>query len=150
MAGLNIDWATLKVTLPPGADDDQRATVNSFLAHPPAPQTGRLAAFRRTWFGRIIDLYRGSGTKIVFVHLPRGPIPRPEGLSVKLSSSIRELASRPNVILADEHAFDSIDRPELYKDGMHLNREGIDRFSVLLEKEIARLLGSPDHLTTAK
>src|SRR5262249_24940323 len=47
MAVLAIDWSTMNVTFPPGADDDQRGTVNSFLAHGQDPQTGRLAAFRR-------------------------------------------------------------------------------------------------------
>jgi len=140
MAGLQIDWKTLKVTFPPGANDDQRATVNSFLAHEPEPQIGRLAAFQRTWYGRIIDRYRGSPTKIVFMRLARGPLPRPANLVHKLSSSIREMASRPNVILLDEHAFESLEQPELYRDGMHLNREGIRRFSCMLEDEVQRVL----------
>lgn len=150
MTGLKIDWSTLKVTFPPGVDDDQRGTVNSFLAHPLEPQTGSLAAFRRRWLGGIIDLYRGSDTKIIFIRLPRGPLPRPAGLSVKLSSSIREFAARPNVILADEHAFDALERPELFKDGMHMNRQGIAQFSVLLAQEVHRLLGPPDRKVAAR
>jgi hypothetical protein len=104
MEGLKIDWSNLNVTFPPGADDNQRATVNSCLAHKPDPQTGAVAAFRHKWLGGIIDLYQGSGTKVIFLLLPRGPIPRPAGLSPKLSSSIRELAQCPNVLLTDEHA----------------------------------------------
>ena len=124
-----------------GADDDQRGTVMSFLAHGQDPQTGRLAAFRRKWLGRIVERYRGSPTKIIFLRLPRGPIPRPESLMVRNSGSIRELAAAyPNVLLADEHAFDSLEHPELFKDGMHLNREGINRFSVMMADEVMRLL----------
>jgi hypothetical protein len=150
MVGLQIDWATLKVTFPPGADDDQRGTVNSFLAHQRDEQSGRLVAYRRAWIGRTLDLYRGSDTKVIFFRLPRGPIPRPDGLSVKLTGSIREFASRPNVILADEHAFESLEHPEFFKDGMHLNREGITRFSILLEREIRRLLGPPAQTAAAR
>ncbi len=141
LTGLAIDWQTLTATFPPGADDLQRNTVYGFLAHPSAPQTGRLAAFRREWLGRIVDLYRQSPTKVIFVRLPRGPIPRPDSLARHQSSSIREFASRPNVILANEHAFDSLERPEFFRDGMHLNRAGIDRFSFMLEDEVARILG---------
>jgi hypothetical protein len=140
MAGLQIDWSTLKITFPPGLNDDQRGTVQGFLAHAPDPQIGRLAKFQRTWYGRIIDRYRGSPTKIIFVRLARGPIPRPDGLTHKLSSSIRELASRPNVILVDEHAFESLEHPELFRDALHLNREGIQRFSYMLEDEITKVL----------
>ena len=144
MAGLGIDWSTLQVTFPPGADDDQRGSVKSFLAHAPDPQTGKLAAFFRTWLGRTIDRYRGSPTKLIFTRLPRGPIPRPDGLVKKKSASIRELAARPNVVLANEHAFDALERPEFFRDGMHLNREGINRFSVMLAAEVARILGPPE------
>jgi hypothetical protein len=140
MAGLQIDWNTLKVTFPPGVNQDQKDTTNAFLAHAPEPQIGRIAAFNRKWFGRIIDRYRDSPTKIIFLRLARGPIPRPPNLTHKLSSSIREFASRPNVILLDEHAFESLEHPELYRDGMHLNRAGIERFSYMMEDEVDRAL----------
>ncbi|HTS32170.1 MAG TPA: hypothetical protein VMH81_40145 [Bryobacteraceae bacterium] len=143
MAGLTIDWATLRATLPSGADDNQRATVSSFLTHTPDPQTGRLAAYRREWLGKIVDRYRGSRTKVIFLMLPRGPVPRPAGLVVKKTSSIRDLAARPGVLLTGEHAFDALERPELFHDGMHLNRAGIARFSVMLSREIERVLGGP-------
>lgn len=140
MAGLSIDWNKWTATFPPGMDEDQRATVNASLMRRPAPQTGRLAAYRRLWYGRILDRYRGSRTVIVFARLPRGPVPRPDGLFVKRSAVIRDFARRPGVLLAPEHAFDSLERPELFKDGLHLNRAGIERFSPMLAEEIARLL----------
>lgn len=139
MAGLKIDWATRTATFPPGADEDQKDTVK-YQMRPTEPQTGRLAAYRREWFGRIIQRYRGSRTKIIFVRLPRSPIPRPPELDHKISSSIREFASIPNVMLANEHAFESLERPELFKDGIHLNRAGIAEFSPMLAREISRML----------
>ncbi len=143
MAGLKIDWRTLAVTFPPGADEDQRSTVMSFLAHGEEPQTGRLTQFRRLWLGRIVEHYRGSPTKIIFLRLPRGPIPRPDSLRVRTDSTIRDLArTHPNVLLAGEHAFDSLEHPELFKDGMHLNREGINRFSVMMVDEVVKLLSN--------
>jgi len=144
MVGLQIDWATLKATYPPGMTDEQKDTVRGWLLHEPNPQTGRLAQFLRTWLGRIADRYRESRTKIVFFRLPRGPIPRPDYLVKKRSSSIRELASRPNVILANEHLFDCLEHPELFKDALHLNRDGVEGFSNMVADEVARLLGPPD------
>jgi lysophospholipase L1-like esterase len=112
--------------------------------YPPGkPQTGHYAAFRRRWFGKIIDRYRNSPTKIVFFRLPRGPILRPGNLVHKRSSSIRELSQRPNVLLVPEHTFDVLEHPELFKDAMHLNREGIARFSPMLAEEVSKLLGPP-------
>jgi len=140
MEGLKIDWSTLAVTLPPGAGEDERHTVEDFLAHPAEPQTGRLSAYRKKWLGRIIESYRNSGTTVIFIRLPRGPVPRPDGLSKKLTSSIRDFGSLPNVALANEHTFDALEHPGLFKDGIHLNREGITRFSALLVEEVNRLL----------
>src|SRR5262249_47232925 len=99
MSGLAIDWSTLAATFPPGFTSEQRETAEDELLRKPVPQTGRLAAFRREWFGRIISLYRGSPTKILFVRLPRGPLVRPDGLVQKKSASIREFAALPNVVL---------------------------------------------------
>ncbi|HXM41975.1 MAG TPA: hypothetical protein VN924_12020 [Bryobacteraceae bacterium] len=143
MAGLQIDWATLKATYPPGVTEEQKGTVAAFLTHEPYPQTGRLAQFLRTWLGRIADRYRASRTKVIFVRLPRGPIPRPDYLLKRRSSSIRELAARPNVVLANEHLFDSLEHPEFFKDAMHMNRDGVEKFSAMLADEVARILGPP-------
>jgi hypothetical protein len=140
MAGLKIDWTTRTATYPPDSDQNQHDTLERVLDQP-APQTGRLAAYRREWFGRIVERYRGSRTRIIFVRLPRGPIPPPEGFARKLSSSIREFASAPNVMLTDEHAFEPLERPELFKDGIHLNRAGIGAFTPMLAREISRMIG---------
>jgi len=141
MVGLRVDWSTLTATYPPGMDPIQRETVRNEMLYSPAPQTGRLAQFRRKWLGRIADRYRNSRTKLIFLRLPRGPLVRPASLVKKQSSSIRELVARPNVILMDEHYFDSLEHPELFKDAVHLNREGVARFSAMLADEVARILG---------
>lgn len=140
MEGLSIDWKTMKATMPPTFDENQVDTVKNALLREPAPQTGRVAAFRRHWLGKMIDYYRGSPTKIIFLRLARGPVVRPDNLVHKLSSSIREFAARPNVLLVPEHAFDSLERPELFKDAIHLNRAGIARFSPMMAVEVGRLL----------
>jgi hypothetical protein len=143
MTGLAIDWNTLTAQLPPGYSPEQWEPTGDYLLHRPIPQTGRLAAYRREWFGRILDRYRNSRTRFIFLRLPRGPIPRPDFLSRAKSSSIRELAARPKVLLCDEHAFDELERPELFGDGMHLNRAGVAIFSPMLAKLVAQMLGAP-------
>jgi hypothetical protein len=141
LEGLRIDWSSWSFTAPPSVDAGQRLSVELSLMYRPAPQTGVFAAFRRQWFGRILERYRGSPTRIVFVRLPRGPIPRPDDLVRKRSASVRELAGQPGVVLADEHAFDVLERPELFKDAQHLNHEGCSRLSAMLAREVSRLVG---------
>ena len=62
---------------------------------------------------------------------------------VPIGSVIREFAARPNVLLVDEHFFESLERPELFADGMHMNKSGVALFSAMLAREIGRMLGPP-------
>jgi len=139
VAGLQIDWSNLTAVVPPG-NEALRSQLDRFILYRPYPQTGKRAAFRRKWFGQLVDRYRGTPTKIIFVRLPRGPIPRPENSVTKLTHTIRDLASRPGVLLADEHAFDTLEKPELFRDGFHLNDAGCTRFSEMLAEEVSKLL----------
>jgi hypothetical protein len=53
------------------------------------------------------------------------------------------LAAQPGVVLLDEHRFDELERPELFGDPLHLNGEGVLRFSRILAEEVRRILGPP-------
>jgi hypothetical protein len=141
MGGLEVNWRSLTARIPAGCDPAQRETVERFLLYKPFHETGSVARFRRRWFGKIVERYRGSRTKIIFLRLPRGPVVRPAELRVTRRGVIRELANQPDVILADEHAFDSLEHPELFKDALHLNREGVARFSAMLAREVRQVLG---------
>jgi len=143
MVGLRVDWGKMQATYPPGMTEIQKATVQDYLLRPKAPQTGRLRRFRLTWLGRIADRYRQSRTKIIFIRLARGPFLRPDYLAAKQTSSIRELAGRPNVLLSPEHTFDFLEHPGYFKDALHLNKDGVALFSAALADETARLLGPP-------
>jgi hypothetical protein len=143
LSGLQIDWSTMTAAYPPGVDALTRVTVQNWLLHPPDPpqNRGRWAPYERTWYGRIVNRYRGSRTKIIFVRLPRGPIPRPSNLDYRTRGVVRDLAAaQSNVLLCDEHAFDSIEDPQFYKDGLHLNLAGSNKFSYMLAREVQRLL----------
>lgn len=141
LAGLSIDWKLWRAAFPPGADDVQRETVRDILMRPVARQEGVVAEFRRRWYGKIFEHYRGSPTRIIFVRLARGPVLRPQNLVVKRSSSVREFAALPNVALAQEHFLDVLERPDYFKDGTHVNREGAAQFAPLLVREVRRILG---------
>jgi hypothetical protein len=140
MAGLSIDWTTGQVAYPLDMDASQKDTLEYALKAPPV-STYHLGDFRRLWFGRILDRYQGSRTRIVFLRLARGPVPRPA--HPPLPSSIRDFAKRPNVLLYDEHAFEFLEHPELFRDAVHLNRQGSHLFSAALARGIRQLLGPP-------
>ena len=70
------------------------------------PDEGRETAYLRYWYGRIIDYYRGSGTKLIFMRVPRAPVSPPEE-PPKLDSAVRQIASQPDVIVLDERIVQS-------------------------------------------
>jgi hypothetical protein len=53
------------------------------------------------------------------------------------------LAKDPNVILIDEHFFDSLEKPEFFHDELHLNGPGMVPFSHMITQEVSRILGPP-------
>lgn len=140
LRGLTVDWAAKKIQFPDGTDVARREQLQRILLDPPAPRTGREAAYRRLWLGRIMERYRSSGARLIFLRLPRSPAPRSDAPPPNPDSVIRRLAAEGSVIALDEHAFDSLERPELFADALHLNSEGAARFSAMLAAEVrARL-----------
>jgi hypothetical protein len=141
LAGLSIDWKEWKADYPARLTPGERQTIDDILLRRPVPQEGFSAAYNRKWFGKIIDRYRGTRTKLAFYRLPRGPIARPEGLVKRETSSVREFGARPGVILLDEHAFEELERPEYFIDPLHLNAEGCKRYSAILARHVGTALG---------
>ena len=141
--GLSVDWVARKITFPADSSPEECKVIESALLKPPAPQNGRQAAYRREWFGRIVDRYRGTGTRVLFFRLPRGPVLRPDASITRKTSSIREFASSPGVLLLDEHIFDFLERPEFFQDLHHLNAKGIALFSRVLAERVMERLSAP-------
>jgi len=138
--GLQLDWVSGKLVVPDGFTAAQRAAVDYIVTHKPMLHQ-RLSEYRRLWFGRVADRYRGSRTKIIFFREPRGPFPIPAAWYLTSGTTIRDLAAhQANVLILDEHTFEYLERPEMFKDEMHLNRAGADLFSVKLSQEVAALL----------
>ncbi len=78
LLGLSADFATRTIHFPPGLDVGRHDTVQAMVMRPPAPQVGETTRYRKLWLGRILDLYKDSPTRIVFLELPRAPVPVPE------------------------------------------------------------------------
>jgi hypothetical protein len=89
-----------------------------------------------------VDYYRGSGTKLIFLRVPRAPVSPPDP-PPKPNSAIRQIASQPNVIVLDERLFNQLEHPELFWDAQHLNKPGMEQFSRILAAEVRRVLGPP-------
>lgn len=142
LAGMTVDWNTRTVQFPPGTQPVQEETTRRRLFERPGPQTGKFAAYRAHWLGKIVDRYAGTGTKVIFVPLPRGPVLRPDQPKLNPESVIRRFARQPHVRLLDARLFEDLERPELFYDYQHLNAEGSRRFTLKLAQEVERILGA--------
>jgi hypothetical protein len=142
LEGMTIDYKTRTLTLPAWVDAQHRTIAQDLLLRDPAEYFEPLARYRRRWFGAILERYRGSKTKIIFLQLPRGPAVRPNLVDDR-TSSVREFAAQGRAMLMNEHAFDSLERPELFGDAQHLNETGGVRFSAMVAEEVSRMLGAP-------
>ncbi|MDR3719323.1 MAG: hypothetical protein P4K98_11000 [Bryobacteraceae bacterium] len=141
--GLEVDWAARKIVqYPPDRTPAERAEFDNILLRPVGAYTGQRAAYRRLWFGRIANYYRGTRTRLIFFRVPRGPFVRPYRTNAR-TSAVRELAARGEATLLDEDLLDELERPEFFMDAVHLNRAGCERFSPILARAVARVLGPP-------
>lgn len=142
LAGMSVDWNAKTVALPGWLEPEKRREIEHVLLDDPPPNSAESARYRRRWLGAILDRYRGSRTRFIFLRLPRGPVVRPETPPPDPSSTVREFAAAGRIILLPEHTFDSLERPELFGDALHVNEEGGYQFSMMLAGEVGRLLTS--------
>ena len=143
VAGYHVDWAARTITAPPNGDPVRLEGLKSWLLAPLPPESGEQSRYMKYWLGKIYEHYRGSPTRLIFLRLPRGGWIRPDQPRYNPHSSVRDLAAHPNVTLIDEHFFDSLEKPELFRDQLHLNGPGMDQFSAMIAQEVRRILGPP-------
>jgi len=139
LAAVAVDWKAKTVHFPSGAPASEQQELHDALFGP-QPTTHRYGTYLKYWLGKIYGRYRGTRTRIIFFRLPRGPFVRPDPPPYNPSSSVRELAQHPEVILDDEHYFDFLERPDLFTDPFHLNGPGCAKFSRALARHVRDLL----------
>ena len=141
LAGLSVDWKAMTVSLPGWLDSRKRREIEHELLDDPPPLSAEFAQYRRRWLGAILTRYRGSRTRFIFLRLPRGPVVRPAP-PPDAASTVRRFAATGSITLLPDGTFDSLERPELFGDALHLNEEGGCEFSVMLAGEVGRILAA--------
>jgi hypothetical protein len=139
LEGLSGDFAQRTIIYPAGVDEQRRSSIEAMVMPAPAPQTGETTRYRELWLGRILDLYKDSPTHIIFFELPRAPLPRPEDRvpAIYLQSALK----RPRVAALPRNTFRDLERPDVFFDGLHLNRVGRGIFSTRIAQTIPPMIG---------
>jgi hypothetical protein len=143
LTDFHVDWAAKTLIAPPNADLGLVQNLKFRLLDPLPAETGNESRYLTHWLGKIYEHYRGSPTRLIFLRLPRGGFVRPDQPRYNPHSSVRDLSMEPNVTLIDEHFFDSLEKPEFFRDEMHLNGPGMVPFSLMITQEVSRILGPP-------
>jgi len=144
LAGIDIDWGAKKVSLPDWLTPEKRRETEHLLLDDPQPISEDFRRYRLKWLGKILDRYRGSRTRFLFIRLPRGPVVRPQVLPTDPNSAARQFVAAGRAVMLPEHTFDPLERPELFGDALHLNEGGGCEFSEMLARQVGEFLGSDE------
>ena len=139
LRGLSVDFAHRTIQFPPGLTAERSQSIEAMEFPVEAPQKGQTTRYRKRWLGRILDLYKDSPTRIVFLEMPRAPIPTPE--SDEPERFLKWALKRPRISALPEGMFRELERPEVFFDGLHLNRLGRGLFSEKVAAQIPPLTG---------
>lgn len=121
-----LDWGE--------ATSGQRGLVEQHLAtleDAPSPEND---AFLAHWLGKVLELARGNGARLIVFPLPRGPysqvLPRERGVT----PAIAALAREPDVVVLPADFLADLEAPEYFFDALHNNRAG----QKILSERLAR------------
>jgi hypothetical protein len=134
------------VTLHPDPARDVPSNLVSYLEQlrdtrtsPRSPDPRNLAYYR-DWLGRIDALYRPMRRPVLLVALPRGPFHLEHGPPPQPALAAVGLTPGDGVTLLAPTAVAALERPMFFFDGLHMNRAGRDRYSVLVAHAVAATL----------
>jgi hypothetical protein len=134
LAGLSVDLSKGTLTFPAGLKDWQINSIRGTVLPTPAVQTGNLTRYRTRWLGAILDLYKRSSTRLVFIQTPRAPLPIP--LSATPPRFLDSVRDNPQVTVLPIDTFEDLQHPDIFADGLHLNHVGRQLFSERLGRHI--------------
>ena len=134
LAGLQVNFASDTIEYPNGLSADERSAIATQVLTIPKPSPS-YARYRLQWLAPIAARYANAGIPVFFVRIPTRPARREN--SQEPSGSLLEIARASHVRLLPAAPYMALERPALFADEDHLNREGSLRFSRLLGRDVA-------------
>ncbi len=136
-----VDWVHHTVTFPSDMPEQQRQDLtNTFFSQPPQKGMNRAFEVRAGW--EHWSTSTGAPIhRIILIQAPRSPAPRPAPPGHLTWTAVDQLCKRPWVSVIDRHAFEDLEKPELFADHVHLNAEGRQWFSPRLAEAIQNCAG---------
>ncbi len=137
--GLTLDRSSHELYFPARLTGSQRQSIKVTVTPGLPAQNGEMTRYRKLWLGRILELYRYSGTRIFFVELPRAPL-HPVYSDAPMDF-VEWAGQQTRVTVVDKETFRDLEQPIYFGDGLHLNHLGRGEFSVRMARILAASLG---------
>jgi hypothetical protein len=144
LSGLSADWRKRTLYFPDRIPQTIRDSVKLYVMRKPVRQTGEVARYRRRWLGDILNAYKDSPTRLIFLQLPRGPLVDPKESQPRNTGFVQSAAQSPRVDILPSDTFTDLERPEFFFDGLHLNRDGRPIFSRRIGERVEAILAKGD------
>ena len=96
-------------------------------------------AYQRRWIGRIEELCRETGSTLVVLRTPRGPLGELYDPEKNVDPHARLMLSPETIVLPAE-AFGGLEKPEYFFDHLHMNARGRGEFSTDLLRYVSEIV----------
>jgi hypothetical protein len=146
LEGLRLDALTGRPSAYPAGFNEfkKRQTDDQFVVPTPDQAkawTARNAIFEANWLRRIVNDYKDSKTRLIFINIPHWPMPLPALKPIADAPDIRSMIpAQSNVIVLPEDEFTELEQPKYFGDILHLNDAGRLLFTRQLGQKLQHLL----------
>jgi hypothetical protein len=108
-----------------------------------ASATAHNTEYEKKWLGKIVDMYKGSRTHLIFVQMPRWPTTMPEREPIPGAPDIRDFfAGVPNVTFLDPDLLARFETPTLMYDHAHVSMAAIPGMTETLGAAIVKTMAT--------
>jgi D-alanyl-lipoteichoic acid acyltransferase DltB (MBOAT superfamily) len=140
VSGTHLDARTGRLTIASNVPAGERPLLADIVLRLGRPSPS-YAEYRRRWLEPIVRRYAAAGVPVIFVRIPTRPIHRDEG--ERVDGTIAGFERRYGATLLAAAPYGRLEQPQLFFDHDHLDRSGGRTFSLMLGRDVARVLSAP-------
>jgi alginate O-acetyltransferase complex protein AlgI len=137
LRGMRVDFARNSIVYPAGVSPDERTAMTDQVLRAARPSQS-YARYRQEWIYPVAERYAAAGTPVLLVRIPTRPAHRKP--TDPIGGTLRALAGSGLATFLPPAPYLALERPDLFADHDHLNRDGSLRFSEQLGRDAARVL----------